>query len=290
MKTNSIKDKLNQSNTRELKQAFKDFPMKGQTCTKNKRKLYMSYFVNILMFFAKKSRKDLIKVSIHILREKLAQLKKGESPSTFGTDQSSISLKTQKSDELTNGILTRLWAKEVFAGITDKRHNQTKTINWLYAPLHPYITQKKKKKKKKEVVKGYHCKTNQVVALKSIDRKKCSSKNWNDKQINEIEKEIQALGQLNHPNIARLLSYNLKTKYSCKVKYILLYQKKKKSNIISNLNKTNKLTKKEPSHNIRPRTYFRQLIDALEACHQANIVHGDIKMQSLLLDQHFSLK
>lgn len=38
------------------------------------------------------------------------------------------------------------------------------------------------------------------------------------------------------------------------------------------------------------RTYFRQMIFGLEACHNAGVAHRDIKPQNLLLDSHFNLK
>merc|ERR1719203_488000 len=38
------------------------------------------------------------------------------------------------------------------------------------------------------------------------------------------------------------------------------------------------------------RTYFHQIINGLEACHNANVVHRDLKPQNLLLDSKFNLK
>lgn len=38
------------------------------------------------------------------------------------------------------------------------------------------------------------------------------------------------------------------------------------------------------------KTYFRQIISALKACHGQNIVHRDLKPQNILLDAHFNLK
>ena len=38
------------------------------------------------------------------------------------------------------------------------------------------------------------------------------------------------------------------------------------------------------------RTYFKQIINGLEACHNANVVHRDLKPQNLLLDSKFNLK
>jgi len=38
------------------------------------------------------------------------------------------------------------------------------------------------------------------------------------------------------------------------------------------------------------RTYFRQMLAGLEACHNAGVAHRDIKPQNLLLDSRFNLK
>jgi carbon catabolite-derepressing protein kinase len=38
------------------------------------------------------------------------------------------------------------------------------------------------------------------------------------------------------------------------------------------------------------RSYFRQLMLALEACHALNIFHRDIKPENILLNSHFQLK
>merc|ERR1719204_2188072 len=38
------------------------------------------------------------------------------------------------------------------------------------------------------------------------------------------------------------------------------------------------------------RTYFKQIINGLEACHNANVVHRDLKPQNLLLDSKYNLK
>ena len=38
------------------------------------------------------------------------------------------------------------------------------------------------------------------------------------------------------------------------------------------------------------RTYFKQIINGLEACHNANAVHRDLKPQNLLLDSKFNVK
>jgi serine/threonine protein kinase len=38
------------------------------------------------------------------------------------------------------------------------------------------------------------------------------------------------------------------------------------------------------------RFYFKRLIDALEFLHAKNVVHRDLKLENLLLDEHFDLK
>ena len=38
------------------------------------------------------------------------------------------------------------------------------------------------------------------------------------------------------------------------------------------------------------RKYFKQLINALEYCHDRQIVHRDLKLENLMLDKNFTLK
>jgi serine/threonine protein kinase len=38
------------------------------------------------------------------------------------------------------------------------------------------------------------------------------------------------------------------------------------------------------------RTYFHQLIASIEGCHQSGVVHRDIKLENLLMDDVFALK
>eukprot|EP01083_Nonionella_stella_P293428 997869_1 len=38
------------------------------------------------------------------------------------------------------------------------------------------------------------------------------------------------------------------------------------------------------------RTYLKQIVNGLQACHNANVVHRDLKTQNLLLDTKYKLK
>jgi len=139
------------------------------------------------------------------------------------------------------------------------------------------------------VKKGYDRKTNKAVALKFMDRKYSKKTSWNEKQLLQVKTEIEALKQMKHPNIMRLLAYNLHTSYpdengNKREVILLVLEYMAGGELFDILYYTSKLEE------VVARTYFRQLMAGIEACHNACIVHRDIKPQNLLLDKHFTLK
>jgi serine/threonine protein kinase len=101
--------------------------------------------------------------------------------------------------------------------------------------------------------------------------------------------EIESLKQIRHRNVIKLYAYNLNAKYpandSSKIDSILLVlEYAPAGELFDILYYTSAL---DP---VLARTYFRQSIAGLEACHNAGIAHRDIKPQNLLLDSRFNLK
>merc|ERR1712154_494712 len=101
--------------------------------------------------------------------------------------------------------------------------------------------------------------------------------------------EIESLKQIRHPNVMKLYAYNLKARYPTKNgekidTVLLVLEFAPGGEIFDILYYTSAL---EPT---LARTYFRQSIFGLEACHNAGVAHRDIKPQNLLLDSRFNIK
>lgn len=136
------------------------------------------------------------------------------------------------------------------------------------------------------VKKGYDKKTTKCVALKFMAKADAS---WAQEQTRQVITEIESLKQIRHPNVMKLYAYNLNAKYPTKEKekidcILLVLEYAPGGELFDILYYTSALE----SHVAR--TYFRQFIAGLEACHNAGVAHRDLKPQNLLLDAKFNLK
>jgi len=136
------------------------------------------------------------------------------------------------------------------------------------------------------VKKGYDRKDGRVVALKFTSKAKGD---WSASQSKQIQNEIEALRQIKDKHVLQLLAYNLNAKYPQKdgliiPSVLLVLEYLPGGELFDILYYTSALTEKIA------RTYFKQLMDGMEACHEAGICHRDIKPQNLLLDANFQLK
>jgi serine/threonine protein kinase len=136
------------------------------------------------------------------------------------------------------------------------------------------------------VKKGYDRKDGRVVALKFTSKAKGD---WTASQSKQIQNEIEALRQIKDKHVLQLLAYNLNAKYPQKdgliiPSVLLVLEYLPGGELFDILYYTSALTEKIA------RTYFKQLMDGMEACHAAGICHRDIKPQNLLLDANFQLK
>jgi len=136
------------------------------------------------------------------------------------------------------------------------------------------------------VKKGYDKKTGKCVALKFMAK---ADETWLQEQSKQVVTEIESLKQIRHPNVMKLYAYNLNAKYPAKENekidaILLVLEYAPGGELFDILYYTSAL------ETIVARTYFRQMLAGLEACHNAGVAHRDIKPQNLLLDSRFNLK
>jgi len=136
------------------------------------------------------------------------------------------------------------------------------------------------------VKKGLHSKTGDTVALKFMSR---AEKSWEKEQAAQVRTEIKSMVRIQSPNVMKLYAYNLNCKYPTKDgntlnTVLLVLEFCPGGELFDVLYYTQQLDE------ITARTYFVQMITGLKVCHDAGIIHRDIKPQNLLMDAQFQLK
>eukprot|EP01135_Chromosphaera_perkinsii_P006969 Nk52_evm7s639 gene=Nk52_evmTU7s639 len=120
------------------------------------------------------------------------------------------------------------------------------------------------------VRKARHGRIGQKVALKIIPNEKCSKFD---------EKEINSLKNVNHPNIVKLFDVIRTRKH-----LILVMELLPGGELFDYIVARHHLSEKEA------RKFMRQIISALDFIHRKGIVHRDLKLENLLLDQRGNVK
>merc|ERR1719510_2417439 len=133
-----------------------------------------------------------------------------------------------------------------------------------------------------EVRKGVDQETRKRVALKIMyqDGQGQDLKS----QLFQVQQEIKAMKKLNHPNLIRLLGYDLKCKVGDRKAIVMVQQLAPKGELFDYL----MYTKKFDEH--QANALFKQLIAGLEAMHKKGIAHRDLKPENVLFDNQFNLK
>jgi len=136
------------------------------------------------------------------------------------------------------------------------------------------------------VKKGEDTETGAIVALKFMNR---ATDQWALEQAEQVRTEIKSLTQIRHDHVMKLYAYNLSAKYPLNeggfVKTILLVLEYCPGGELFDI-----LYYADKLEEDMARTYFRQMIEGVQAVHKAGIAHRDLKPQNLLLDTNFSLK
>ncbi|XP_054433779.1 hormonally up-regulated neu tumor-associated kinase [Pteronotus mesoamericanus] len=127
-----------------------------------------------------------------------------------------------------------------------------------------------------KVREGLHVLTGEKVAIKVIDKKRAKKDTYVTKNLRR-EGQIQQM--IRHPNITQLLDI-LETENS----YYLVMELCPGGNLMHKIYEKKRLEEPEA------RRYIRQLISAVEHLHRAGVVHRDLKIENLLLDEDNNIK
>ncbi|XP_055995253.1 MAP/microtubule affinity-regulating kinase 3-like isoform X5 [Ostrea edulis] len=119
-----------------------------------------------------------------------------------------------------------------------------------------------------------HVPTGREVAIKIIDKTQL-----NPSSLNKLFREVRIMKNLDHPNIVKLFEVieTEKTLY-------LVMEYASGGEVFDYLVAHGRMKEKEA------RAKFRQIVSAVQYCHQKHIVHRDLKAENLLLDGDMNIK
>jgi len=135
-----------------------------------------------------------------------------------------------------------------------------------------------------EVKKGVDVGTRRRVALKITYTDQRQSARELQTQLRSVQKEIKSMKILNHPNIVRLLGYDLKCTVEDRSAIVMVQELAPKGELFDYLMHT-KFFPQNMAISV-----FKQLVDGLTAIHGAGIAHRDLKPENLLFDNDYNLK
>lgn len=119
------------------------------------------------------------------------------------------------------------------------------------------------------VMKGVHSETGETAAVKFVPKK--SFRQFSDLQ--RVFQEIQALRNLRHPNIIRILDVADNPDSIC---FIMEYAAG--GELRGYVEKRKSLSEEES------RSFFKQIVRAVHYIHSKKIIHRDLKLENILLD------
>lgn len=125
-------------------------------------------------------------------------------------------------------------------------------------------------------VKKAFCKTlNQTVAIKIVSKQKATK----EVRTKFLPREIELVRGLKHVNLIRF--------YECietTMRFYIIMQYAENGSLLQLIRKEKFLPEK------RAKSYFSQLINAVEYIHKMGVVHRDIKCENIVFDENFTLK
>ncbi|KAJ8370784.1 hypothetical protein SKAU_G00108120 [Synaphobranchus kaupii] len=126
-------------------------------------------------------------------------------------------------------------------------------------------------KVKKAVERG----SGKTVAIKSIRKERITD----DLDRVHIQREIEIISSLKHANIIRIHEV-----FESKDKIVIVMDYASQGELYDYVNERRRLSETEA------RDIFRQITSAVHYCHKNGVVHRDLKLENILLDQDFNVK
>ncbi|CAL0318020.1 unnamed protein product [Lupinus luteus] len=117
--------------------------------------------------------------------------------------------------------------------------------------------------------------TRDHVAIKILDRDHVLRHNM----MEQLKKEISAMKLINHPNVVKIFEV-----MASKTKIYIVLELVRGGELFDKIASSGRLKEDEA------RSYFQQLINAVDYCHSRGVYHRDLKPENLLLDTNGVLK
>ncbi|XP_032501475.1 NUAK family SNF1-like kinase 1 isoform X2 [Phocoena sinus] len=114
-----------------------------------------------------------------------------------------------------------------------------------------------------------------VVAIKSIRKDKIKD----EQDMVHIRREIEIMSSLNHPHIISIYEV-----FENKDKIVIIMEYASKGELYDYISERRRLSERETRH------FFRQIVSAVHHCHKNGVVHRDLKLENILLDDNCNIK
>ncbi|XP_004845125.1 NUAK family SNF1-like kinase 1, partial [Heterocephalus glaber] len=114
-----------------------------------------------------------------------------------------------------------------------------------------------------------------VVAIKSIRKDKIKD----EQDMVHIRREIEIMSSLSHPHIISIYEVFENTD-----KIVIIMEYASKGELYDYISERRRLSERETRH------FFRQIVSAVHYCHKNAVVHRDLKLENILLDDNCNIK